>query len=79
MGTFPNDPGFVASGADASGPLRLISGVGDHALIWNLDVETWPGIACLAAGRNLAQEEWEQFGPTGEPYQRTCPQWPAGG
>jgi len=21
--------------------------------------------------------EWDQFGPAGEPYQATCPQWPS--
>lgn len=47
-------------------------------LVWNTDMATWADIACRAAGRNLTPAEWEQFGPAGEPYQATCPQFPPG-
>jgi hypothetical protein len=34
-------------------------------------------MACHLAGRNLTRAEWNQYLP-GQPYQTTCPQWPAG-
>jgi len=71
---FPNDPDIRIGGQD--GAPRLITGVGDHFLVWNVDPDTWPAIACRAAGRNMTLEEWEQFGPQGEPYRATCPEWP---
>jgi len=73
-GTFPNDPGFRIGGND--GP-QLLTAVDDHLLVWNLDVESWPEIACRAAGRNLTVEEWEQFGPSDEAYAATCSMWPS--
>lgn len=48
----------------------------EHLLVWNLRPDTWPDIACMAAGRNMTAEEWQQYGPP-EEYRATCPQWPA--
>ena len=45
---------------------------------WRLDPSTWKDLACRAAGRNLTIAEWQQYGPQGEPYHQTCPQWPTG-
>ncbi len=45
--------------------------------IWDLDPAVWRVRACEAAGRNLTQEEWTNFLPEGEPYNLTCPQYPA--
>jgi WD40 repeat protein len=73
---FPS-PNLVAAGGADGGP-SLFTSVGDEVLIWNLDVEAWPEIACQAAGRNLTRDEWDRFGPPADPYQATCPQWPAG-
>ncbi|MGI9599164.1 MAG: protein kinase domain-containing protein [Acidimicrobiales bacterium] len=75
IGTFPNEAGLVASGNDEGDELEMASLLGDHALVWNLNVESWPEIACLAAGRNMTAEEWDQFGPADQPHQATCPQW----
>lgn len=46
---------------------------------WTVDTrrDAWVARACATAGRNLSQEEWEQFFPN-LPYERTCPQWPTG-
>ncbi len=77
IGTFPHEAGLVANGNDYGDGLRLTSIVGDHVLVWNLDVDTWPEIACLAAGRNLTDAEWTQFGPRDHPNHATCAQWPA--
>ncbi len=46
--------------------------------IWNYDIESWPGLACELAGRNMTQREWEDFGPQGAEYQVTCPEFPPG-
>ncbi len=48
-----------------------------RTVVWELDLDRWPEIACRAAGRNLTIAEWEQYGPAGEPYIATCPQWPS--
>jgi hypothetical protein len=55
----------------------LATTTGTEAVIWNVDVESWPDIACRAAGRNMTADEWEELGPQDEPYRATCPQWPA--
>ena len=73
-GEFPNDPGFRFGIND--GP-QLVTAVGEQLLVWNLNTDEWPAIACQAAGRNLTADEWEQFGPAAEPYRATCEQWPA--
>ena len=40
-------------------------------------LESWQARACGQAGRNLTQAEWQQyFG--GDPYRKTCEQWPEG-
>lgn len=46
--------------------------------IWNYDIDTWPELACQLAGRNMTQLEWDDFGPQGEDYRVTCPQFPPG-
>ena len=45
--------------------------------LWDLDLESLMAKACAAAGRNLTQAEWAQYFP-GEPYEKTCEQWPVG-
>ena len=77
LGSFPNDEGIVAEGASGSDSLQLATIVGDYVLVWNLNTDEWFDIACQAAGRNFTPEEWEQYGPAGEPYRATCSQWPA--
>ena len=75
VGSFPNDVDVLPRGADTGDRLQLITGVGDHAIIWNLDIQTWPEIACRAVGRNLTLTEWDQYGPTDADPSATCPQW----
>jgi WD40 repeat protein len=49
-----------------------------HGLrLWNIDLSTWPAVACQRAGRNLTHDEWTRYMPADEPYRRTCPQFPA--
>jgi hypothetical protein len=77
IGAFPHRTGLLATGQDYGDALRLVTFDETHALVWNLDVTSWPEIACRAAGRNLSQDEWRQFGPKDVPYTGTCAQWPA--
>jgi hypothetical protein len=46
-------------------------------VLWPMTVSAWEAHACAVARRNLTQEEWRRFAP-GQPYRRTCPQYPAG-
>ncbi len=70
---FPSDAGTSPA---ASWDGRFLGTfAGDHIYIWDLDTERWFDIACRAAGRNLTESEWEQFGPTGQPHRDTCPMW----
>jgi WD40 repeat protein len=46
--------------------------------LWDLNPESWLHAVCAAAGRNLDGQEWEQFVGTEVPYERTCPEFPAG-
>jgi hypothetical protein len=74
---FPHDSIVQPGGADATGeaPLQLVTVDGSHLRVWNLDPDTWFGIACEAAGRNLTEEEWRSLGPRDRPPTATCPQW----
>lgn len=72
---FPGEPGYEML-ADVRGRYA-ITVIGDHVLVWDLNVDRWPDVACQFAGRNFSAEEWHQFGPSGEPYRPTCPQWPS--
>ena len=70
-GTADNpDSEFAADGTT----LMVITG--KHVSLWNYDIDSWPGIACRVAGRNLTRAEWEEFGPRTVEYRATCPQFP---
>ena len=71
---FPNDDGVVASGAEGE-VLQLVTGVGEHILVWNLDTDSWAELACWAAGRNLTEAEWERHGPTDADLRPTCAEY----
>ncbi|MGA7757427.1 MAG: WD40 repeat domain-containing protein, partial [Ilumatobacteraceae bacterium] len=73
---FPDSPDQWA--ATLAADTNQLTTVHDRAtLVWNIDLDTWPQLACFAAGRNLTREEWEEFGPGGD-YHATCDRWPAG-
>jgi DNA-binding CsgD family transcriptional regulator len=57
---------------------HLLTASDQWVQIWDLDVERWGELACLAAGRNLTRTEWEQVGPRDQEYRATCDQWPTG-
>jgi len=50
--------------------LASVSGDGS-VVLWDVDEESWLARACAAAGRNLTQEEWDNFFPN-LPYEETC-------
>ncbi len=52
---------------------------GDDTIIhlWNVDPQKWYEAACYIASRNFTRTDWNTYFPS-EPYQVTCPQWPAG-
>jgi len=56
----------------------LVSGSQDATLrVWDIDPTSWRTRACERAGRNLLQDEWQQyFGDA--PYRKTCENFPEG-
>jgi hypothetical protein len=51
---------------------------GEHGVVeWTLDPRKLAAAACEVAGRNMTRAEWATYLPD-QPYQRTCPDYPAG-
>ena len=74
---FQAAPGRVTAIIPGSGGYLVASADGSLSR-WTADPAKIREELCRAAGRNLSEAEWRQFVP-GEPYRRTCEQWPAGG
>jgi WD40 repeat protein len=56
----------------------LASGGWDNAVwLWDVDFDSWKDRACLRAGRNLTQAEWQRY-VGDKPYCRTCSGLPSG-
>src|SRR5207248_7847439 len=56
----------------------LATASSDHtARLWNTNFTSWVTSGCAATKRNLSIDEWNQLLP-GIPYERTCPDLPAG-
>ncbi len=70
-GEFPTMQG-VNSGANVGDDLHLVTATPDTALVWNLNIDEWAGIACRTAGSELSQSEWEQWGPRDEERRSLC-------
>jgi WD40 repeat protein len=65
------------TGINVGDYLQLATVTERHVLTWNLDVTTWPAIACSTASSNLTRDEWQQWGPRDEPsYRAICDQFP---
>jgi WD40 repeat protein len=53
----------------------LYSGGSDGVVLsWDVSPDSWIDRVCAQAGRNLSQEEWQQF-LSDVPYQKTCAQY----
>ena len=42
----------------------------------NMDIASWPQMACRSASRNLTKEEWRRYMGDDVPYHKTCPDLP---
>jgi DNA-binding SARP family transcriptional activator/WD40 repeat protein len=73
---FPSQAGGLPFAVSDGTLLRLVTPLDGRALIWNLDVSTWPDLACRAAGRNMSRAEWSLHGPSDTRYRATCTQYP---
>jgi WD40 repeat protein len=69
---------WVTSLSFRSDGKTLVSG-GDSGeiFLWDIDIDTLRNKICEKAGHNFTQEEWAFYFP-GEPYRKTCEQWPEG-
>jgi WD40 repeat protein len=73
----PQPRGAYSLSRDPGGT-TVVAGTSEGIVtIWDVGVERWMATACRIAGRNLTQTEWRRYLP-GEPFRRTCPQWPDG-
>jgi WD40 repeat protein len=70
-GTFPFDPDYM-SNVSHSGRW-LVTGHNGRVLLFDLDMDAWPAVACRAAGRNMTEDEWDRYGPS-SPSRATCSQ-----
>ena len=43
---------------------QLATVIDGATMVWNIDLDEWPEIACRAVGRNLTSEEWDEVRPT---------------
>ncbi|MGN7250368.1 nSTAND1 domain-containing NTPase [Arthrobacter sp. SAFR-014] len=48
-----------------------------NARLWDLGFSSWAQAGCALVNRNMTMSEWTALVP-GRPYQRTCPDMPAG-
>ena len=78
------DPGLLGFATDGNDlhwlvdPLTTLGGPPATVTTYDFRLADWVADACRLAGRNLTHAEWDSFVGSGAPYQRTCPQWPAG-
>ena len=49
----------------------LVTSTG-QAFAYQASLNAWERQACLVAGRNFTQAEWDQYVP-GRPYSKVCP------
>jgi len=62
---------------EPSGRWLFTAGADGTIRRWRLRREDLVDLACRLAGRNLTREEWRQY-LGGEPYRKTCPDFPEG-
>jgi hypothetical protein len=56
---------------------RLVTGHSNgEVVLWDVDLESWPGRACEIANRNLTRDERKTFVGEDLPYGAVCPELP---
>jgi WD40 repeat protein len=60
---------------DSKGKWLLVQDNNETIALWNLQREALVQQACHTAGRSLTDKEWNEYFP-GEPYRKTCPDFP---
>ena len=72
--THPTEGEPVPAGAQFIGDSHdvAIASYDGRVYRWETDLERAIDFACQMAGRNLTEEEWEEFLPA-QPYQSVCP------
>ena len=70
-GTFPTVSG-TNSGANEGDGFHLVTATDESILIWNLDLDSWPSIACRLAGSGFTTDEWAQWGEEGTEAPDIC-------
>src|SRR6185503_4695068 len=79
LGSLTGHLGSVTRVAFSPDGLWLASSSWDETIIlWEVNETAWQQRACRIANRNLTQAEWDQFISSAKPYERTCPNLPAG-
>jgi len=68
---FAPDGSTLATGNE-DGAITLWS-----SLLWNTDLQSFRSDLCPRLGQNLTVQQWNQYG-AGQPYDRTCAQFPGG-
>ncbi len=71
---FPHAGGIVP-GAFSDNVLRIVTADETHAFAWHVEPDTWPVLACKAAGRSMTRGEWEILGPRDSDYVETCAEY----
>ncbi|HEY3311316.1 MAG TPA: hypothetical protein VGK00_06710 [Anaerolineales bacterium] len=56
---------------------KQLATASNEIILWDTDPDSWSVKACNIAGHNFSKSDWLQYFP-GQPYQITCPQFPAG-
>jgi hypothetical protein len=66
-------PSLPVLGTNGAVYTQALTGGGE---VWDLDVAHLRSVACTLAGRNLTQQEWQQYLSWAGPRRATCPQYP---
>jgi WD40 repeat protein len=75
LGAIPDVDSSVGISDDGSTVVTFTEGTGVRK--WIIAPERLLEHACMVAGRNLTQQEWDDVLPD-RPYEHTCPQYPTG-
>ena len=76
--TLNGHEGWVSSVTFSPDGRWLVSGSYDSTIrLWTVELEDLAEIGCQRVYRNMTGEEWNHYLP-GQPYRKTCEQWPEG-